>query len=299
RIEPRVKPLPLQRGKILDDLLNAYTRGEPWEPVLEQYERTYGRLFREERELYGDIIGDCRRIMEGYVRRWANDPLTYVGSQVELGPIEIEDGIFLTGVADALGEDDRGIWLVERKSHRNLPDENARMWHMQILIYVWLLLKQGYDNIRGIVWDYLRTKAPSKPEVLRDGSLSRRKKIDTTWEVYKQAVIEAGQDPEDYKDMQKALQGRENRFYRRVYMPVTKSMLNPVIKDARITALQIQALQHHPTRRLSRDCARCSYFPLCYAELNRLDTSELLRLEYKPREEVKDDGQEEAEDDEE
>src|SRR5690606_9490833 len=74
RIEPRVKPLPLQRGKILDDLLNAYTRGEPWEPVLEQYERTYGRLFREERELYGDIIGDCRRIMEGYVRRWANDP---------------------------------------------------------------------------------------------------------------------------------------------------------------------------------------------------------------------------------
>ena len=83
RLKRKFKGVRLLRGEILHEMLNAYINtkihglkydGEdPWD-VLEVYADKYAAYFEEERELHGDIIGDCGKIFEGYLRKYRRSP---------------------------------------------------------------------------------------------------------------------------------------------------------------------------------------------------------------------------------
>lgn len=75
------------------------------------------------------------------------------------------------------------------------------------------MLCNGNGNWHGILYLFVRKKAPAIPEVLKTGGLTRRKNIDTTWAVYRQAVLNAGYEPRSYQDMRDLLVGKEISFF--------------------------------------------------------------------------------------
>ena len=92
RIKRKFKGVRLLRGEILHEMLNAYVNSkiikgydgnDPWD-VLEEYADKFGAYFEEERDMHGDIIGDCGKIFEGYLRKYRKDPLTYEASEIKV-----------------------------------------------------------------------------------------------------------------------------------------------------------------------------------------------------------------------
>lgn len=153
------------------------------------------------------------------------------------------------------------VWLVETKTtkERDLEEFARKLSHdAQTRGYAWALRKPDTSLeitdpivVSGVLYDVIRDKEPTVPEPLVKcgacghprskhdehagcsgsqkcvcmrwvaGAMSVRADIDTTWDVFRDAVVAAGLDPGDYEDMRRQLHGRESQFFRRVAYPFT------------------------------------------------------------------------------
>lgn len=285
----RRKPkLPLIRGSILGEMINMHAikggRKTP-EDVLMKYHRQYRKLFREEKEMYGDIIGECRRIFEGYARAYKDDPLQMVRTEA-LVTVDLGSDIRFIGYVDKIAKDKRGLlWVLDHKTHKAIPNEDARFQDLQLVFYVWAWNEQ-YPNeaVSGIIWDYLRTKPPAIPELLKNGELSQRANIDTDYVTYLRAIKDNKLDPDDYADILKQIKRREGGFFRRVQLPhPSTKMIEQIVKEAKDTAIEMRNLGGVLVdRNMTRDCPHdCDMFEICQAELRGLDANFIRKAHYK------------------
>lgn len=257
---------------------------EGWLRVLEDFKYEYDELMDEEKAELGDLPEELLCLMRGYISKYKDDKLTYLAIEKEIS-IPLIKGVIFTGKVDGIVEDEHGNqWIVEHKSHKNLPDSDVRLQDVQTTLYCWALRKEGY-NPQGILWDYIRTKRPSIPKPLKAGGLSKRKDIDTTYEVYLEEIIKQGLDPVDYQDILDILQKKDKQFYRRVYYPLpSEHQLKLMVKDLKESAKMIKRYGdklecHH----LSNYCNICSYRTICQAELFNLDKDFVIKSSFKPR----------------
>src|SRR5690606_22131480 len=198
------------------------------------------------------------QIMEGYDKMWKDEDLEYMelqGKKAEFDfaipldgkPLEESDLVY-TGKIDTVVQDSKDrVWLMEHKSFKKLPSENFRFANQQALLYTWVLPQIGFPKPTGVIWDYLRTKVPTVPGVLKSGGLSKAKAIDTTRDVYLKAIKDNGLDPADYEDILQSLEGKELDFYRRIYLPAKENKIENVFKDLKETAMEIHIL-HETTQ---------------------------------------------------
>ena len=296
RLQKRRTPNALIRGTIVHAMIEAKAKGDdPWE-VFDQYIEENHKVFMEEEEYFGieDMISD---IMEGYFAYYKDDdvkpyPITKDGEtrwaehsfSVVLVP---EEGIYFGGVIDMIVQDTKSrIWLMDHKTHKTLPKGDIAYLNPQSNHYSWAMSQLDYlPTPDGMIWNYIRWKQPSKPQVLKDGSLSKSTRIDTTWGIYKKAVREAGLDIKDYEDMEEALKGKEEDFYVRHYLPINHHIQEKIVEDAKCTAIEIlHNAGKLKDRNITRDCSWCEFYPLCQAELKGLDTSTMLKFDYKEKE---------------
>jgi len=285
-IEARKKKAPLMKGSIIHDMINAWVRGESWGKVLKQYQKDYDKLFQEEKDEYGDIINDLKTIMEGYIKKWENLDIEYLETEKEIEVELIPGRIMLVAVIDRIEKDSKNrIWLGETKSFKqSLPKEEIRFTDLQTTLYVWAAPQAGLPSPFGVSWDYIRTKPPTIPDLLKKGGLSKAKKIDTTYEVYLQTLKEHELDPSNYADILEDLRTRPDTSYRRVYRPAPNNLIGPLLRDFKESALEIEALgDTSRVRHLTRDCGWCDYYSICQAELRGLDTDYIRKIEYQER----------------
>ena len=179
------------------------------------------------------------------------------------------------------------MFLVEHKSTVNVPDSRVRIRDMQTLLYAAALFEAKGLLIDGTLWNYLRTKEPSFPYILKNGDISRAKNLDSTWPVFELAIKEQGLDPADYNDMREHLEPRELEvFFPRMEHVIVASP-DLLLEDYVVTAARIRARtlewKHgvsRPVRSLSRDCTYCPYERLCEAVITGGDPDDLIRLYY-------------------
>lgn len=288
------------KGEILHEMLNAhikmrmlkgkYTGGDAWD-VLERYAEEYATYFEEERQEHGDIIGDCGKVFEGYLRKWRKDPLRYEGSEENVYfdlPGKLPRFV---GFIDKIATDQQDRrWIVDHKFVANIPTAEDRFSELQLLLYVWAWNITHPDKpLDGVCWDYARSKAPRVPEILKKGGLSKAKNIDTDPYTYQQAIADNNLDPNDYADMLTHLQGKEDTFYERVFLPKpSKAMIEIVTEDFLQTTREIQE-KRKPKARCVRtmntfNCKTCEYRPVCEAEVRGLDAEFIIKSEYTQRE---------------
>jgi hypothetical protein len=287
-------------------MVEAHANGvDPWKPH-KKAAKEFGRLFSEERETYGDLIGDIEKIMQGYFKWYEKDPLTPLKSKKTKKLAEhkfhmpLTKDIVAEGKIDMVARSrDRRVWLTDHKSVMRMPNDQGRYSDLQAVIYNRALPMLGFPESDGVCWNYIRAKPPTVPEQLKNGELSKRQNIDTTWEIYLGEIKRHKLDPHDYKDMKKLLEGKEGDFFERVYLPRNKDIEENMIDDAVVDAMQMKAAVEQNDKKFftrsieDQKCNMCSFKTLCQAELRGLDWEYVIKSDFKV--EKKDDEENEEE----
>src|ERR1051326_7855342 len=260
RLEKKKPTATLFRGTILHEMIEARTKGDDPFAVTRKYAKEYRKLFREEREMYGEtFIEDIDRVFQGYLRATAKDKLKYEYIE-EPGEAELPNGIVFSFKVDKIATDGQRRWLMDHKSCKNIPGEEARFSDLQLVLYYWAWNKLHPDEpVDGIIWDYLRTKPPTVPEPLVKGGLSIAKNMDTDYYTYVMAAQQHNIDitQPHYRECVANLKQRGSiDFFQRISLPApSKVLVKSVVEDAANTAWFIKAHgEETDTRTLTKDC---------------------------------------------
>jgi hypothetical protein len=179
---------------------------------------------------------------------------------------------------DGLVIQDGELWLWEDKAWKIIDRASLTMLQMdeQCGMYLWglrQLIDRGEASAElqeafsehgypvGVIYNVLRKKLPTVPKLLKDGSTSRDKAIDTTEEVYYQTLVERGQDPVDYEEILNLLHEKGNTFF--VRQPVYRNASELAEIGERIWQASRVISEGHRFKTVDRTCAQCQFFPLC------------------------------------
>lgn len=165
--------------------------------------------------------------------------------------------------------------LWEHKSGEEIPEQSKRLRDLQTLLYTEKLKVLGIigdERIDATIWNYVRTKEPTVPEVLKSGGLTKRANLDSTWTVYLAELDRLHLPFDEYDEQKIRLEGRElTAYFPRFEQPI---LVRPEIlmRDYVTTAKQIRDARALwelgsaiPTRNLSLTCEWCEFKELCNA----------------------------------
>lgn len=299
RLKPKMETSkPLKKGTWMHSLLEEYYAGRSWKDKHRELSLKYADLFDEEKEALGDLPDECRRLMLSYLWHYgANKEDPFHGWDVKDVELTIEaalpNGVILRGRLDMLVEDRFGLWVVDHKNMKSLPDLTFRLLDTQSALYLWIMRENGI-KVEGFIWNYLKTKAPSIPALLKDGTRLSKAKCDTDYPTLVRAIRDADLDPEPYRDWLNALKADRwqpdriptSPFFRRDVLEKSDDMLDRVAMEALHTVERMQTYDFATTdaveRVVDRSCTfMCSYTELCTAELFSGEAPFLRRQRYR------------------
>jgi len=282
---------------MVHELLDCLKMNKKEDEVVKKFKAEFDRLFDEEKEAIGDVVGDSIKIIEKYKKVWSKDNFNYELVEEKIEGIDFIGDIKLTIKPDGIIKHDKvnGYLLLEHKTAKKFSGGQISFFNPQSILYIWALRKLGWD-VKGVLWDYLRTKPPTVPPLLKNGTLSKRKDIDTDYSTYYNAIIKNNLNVEDYKDILKIIKKKGNTFFKRKILIIPENVMELIIKDLQQTALEAEYLQYYPTRNMNLlNCRMCQYKRLCEAELNNLDMEFIKKKEYKIEEREEDNDSDEIE----
>lgn len=291
KLRRKIPSIAPSRGKVLHAALEEYYKGNDWTKPIETMQIDMSNVFDEEREEWARVQGDMYRIMRGYIRTYKERDanIKVLATELEF-EVDLGNGHTYGGIIDLIYEDETGVWVRDYKTVKQIPDPEDLYMDVQIFMYFYAAKELGYNPV-GVEFDHLRTKVPTQPRLLKNGTLSKDKSIDCDVVTYFEAVKSHGLNPQDYADMVEPL--KKKVFYKRTRIPVKKVTLDIMRGEAMATLgeyeqLQIAAEQLgdrayylFPRNMMRQRCSwDCDYFKLCFSELAGMDTSGLIDEEY-------------------
>jgi hypothetical protein len=254
---------------------------DPFE-VLDNIDLEGKKMFKEEREMYGDILNDVEIIMTDYFEHW-DGQLVYMrknkkGSEHKF-KIDIMDGVTWEGKIDGFAKTPNKLkWLVEHKSFNQMPNEDARWRNIQSTTYHRAVDILGWFNLDGSLWDYIWSKPPTKPQILKKGGVSQ-KQIKTL-----PTKILQWQKQNKIKDigdlLYKASLSRSD-WFQRIFTRKNKRVIDMVWEDFEASIKEIvERSEKDKIRTIDRHCSWCSYESICRAELYGGDVDFIIEREY-------------------
>jgi RecB family exonuclease len=289
KLSPKKRERPLFFGSWVHKAVESYyTQDRNWKAGFAEYKLKWDQLFEEEREALserGDPVRDIPRIMRGYDFYYKNDGWKPIMTEQEFVVETPIKGVFFKLVLDLLIEDeDEILWVVDHKTASSIPAANTfHAMDPQLILYPWALeqrMKQGLaptQRIGGVIYNYIKSKAPTEPQLLKSGELSKRK-VATDYPTAYLFLKRNGYDPNDFSDILVPLKKR-SEFLRRYRLPREPHVTREVVLDALSVVKRMQETKRF-TRSVSRDCGFCGYKDLCRAELNGFDTTIMRKTDY-------------------
>lgn len=293
RLKPRLPGKPLSRGSWMHELLEEFHMGRDWEFRHKLLTAKFYNLFDEERDFYGDLPTECLRLMKAYIWHYKYDPWKVLETEFTL-ETEFPDGTIYRGKVDMLIENRFGLWLVDHKTHKTLPDHQFRLLDAQSALYLWAALRNKIP-VEGFIWNYLRTKAPTLPHQNLNGQLSKRA-IDTDYLTFVTEVrrLQAENGLKVTADIKakaaylKSLrfqpdQPQLSEFFRRDPLEKSNGMIREVALENYRTAKRMNSYNFEKAveRVVGTDCKYyCSYRDICTAELMGGNIKPLVKANY-------------------
>lgn len=294
RLKPRSTGRPLTFGKWMHYLLEAHYKGEDWKVVHRQMCLQYAEMFDEEKEMLGNLPRDCKLLMLSYLWHYKEDP--WIVHEVEfLIECEWPDGGIYRGKVDMLVEDDYGLWIVDHKNHKRLPEGAFRLKDSQSALYVWAARKAGIP-VSGFIWNYLKTAPPSVPKLIKNESRFYTKMGDTTYVAYMLELKKLGiaEDDERVGDVPARLRAERyhhgsvqtSPFFQRHVLERDDGVLERMAAEAFRTHQRMHSYDFSDRDAVERSPSRncdfmCSYTRLCEAELYGGVTGNIMRQDFR------------------
>jgi CRISPR/Cas system-associated exonuclease Cas4 (RecB family) len=296
----RKKPVrPLAFGSIVHKMKETLAEGGDPLSVLDELPRQDIEAYQDDPEQFGDIIGDIRYIFKAYAAYWQGRELKYLphGKRRAEHPFEIEipkEKILIKGTIDAVTSHRGFNWLTEHKNHKSIPNDDERWRSVQSVVYIKVIeMLDWWKNIEGTCWDYIRTKSPTRPELLKSGEISKRKIdtlpaviIDTLGQDLKRHRSKSEQDVKFKKDFNSLIDAailNMPTYFQRVYTPIKRRLVNKVWEDFLTTSKEMRdAKMRQPPMSIGRHCSWCAFESICRAELTDGDVDFVIEHEYVP-----------------
>jgi len=278
RLKPHKLGRPLRFGTWMHSLYEAYYKGEDWRAKHEELTQKFAKLFDEEKEQVGDLPRECYRTMLSYLWHYKHEVWKVLEVEVML-EADLPDGSVYRGKIDMLIENQYGLWIVDHKNMRTLPDLDFRILDAQSALYIWAALRNKIP-VQGHIWNYVRSKPPTIPKLVDGGKRLSKSAIDTDYPTLAKAIKEYELDPTDYAHMLKHLKSlqfqpgfaQNSPFFRRDVLEKSNRMLKQVASEAFATHLRMHNYGWGKLSTIERNPGNhckwlCSYTDLCTAEL--------------------------------
>jgi hypothetical protein len=296
RLTPKVASKPLSQGTWMHKLQEVELKGGDWEAEHRAQTKIYNGLMDEEKEWLGDLPTECERMMKSYLWHYRKHRWVKIHEVEFVLETTFPNGIVYRGRIDLLAEDETGLWIVDHKWMKSLPNHDFRILDAASALYIWAAIQNDIP-VRGHIWNYGVRKPPSIPKLVYVGKPSERlsrAKCDTDYPTLKRAIKDYGLNPADYKDWLDQLKGQQYRWgqpqmsthFRRNVLEKTPAMLKRVAQEAHHTSTRMHTYPFHKSgyveRVPDRSCSfMCSYTDLCTLELMGGETRLLRRQKYR------------------
>lgn len=277
RLKPKMQAKPLKRGNWIHTLLETHYSGGDWRVPHRALSLQFEDLFDEEKDSLGDLPSEINDLMRAYFWHYADDADWKVLEVEFMVEVEMPKVGLYRGRLDLLVETPYGLYAVDHKSHRTLPDVSFRLRDAQSALYVWACRKAGYP-VDGFIWNYIKYLAPRPVRFNKNGSLSKRQG-ETTYDMAYRSIKSQDRDPRDYRDILLPLKRRRyvhggpqlSPFFKRSILEKDDDMLKQIVREAIHTS---RRMSRYPflnrsvvERNNGRPCDWCSYKDLCDVEL--------------------------------
>ena len=194
--------------------------------------------------------------------------------------------VFLVGTADIIYEHRGAIWGNDHKFYKDLPNVSRLEMDDQMTAYNWLLSKKYPDRkIGGFYYNVIVKKLPAEPMLLKAGDrFSKDKSVDTTYEIFRQAIEKQGFKESDYSELLAMLKkkGLASFFLRaeiargRKELAIWEKYLTEECKEI---ANPETSMYPYPTW----DCAYCDFLMPCKMMQEGSDYQHVLDQLYVPK----------------
>ena len=171
RLSPKIASTPLTRGKWIHSVLEAFYLGEDWRPVHEHLANQFSKLFDEEKEKLGDLPREIELLMASYF--WHYGDPSVQGNDWKVHEVErlieapMPNGHLFRGKVDMIIENEFGLWIVDHKTHKRLPNWEYRMLDEQSTLYTWAA-RENDIPVQGFIWNYITTSGFPKYQTLKN-----------------------------------------------------------------------------------------------------------------------------------
>ena len=267
RLEPKERPRYLERGSDLHELL-----AELYEPGTGAFE---------------DATAENLEVMERYARKWEEEDKDWEVLHVEEEMEMKLGGYTLVFIPDLIVRIHGEVWIVDHKTVANIPDESDpyNMSDFQHLLYL-VGVRQTYPEAKGFIFNYIRTKAPTSPTLIKDGSrFAALRQIDTDYDSLRYAAQKHGMlNVPEVQDKLTILKLTPDRYFQRHYILANEiAMLNAYedTHDALFVLEAAEIMGEFPRHVLggyagSAACAKCPYQSLCFGDMVGLNREQVM-----------------------
>ena len=286
-LRKRTTTLPLARGDWIHQMLQCHYDGEGWQQRWKELTIGFENMFDEEKEELGDLPGETKRIMQSYLHRYKREDSQMRVVDSELNEIiKINDDLNFEFIIDLIVEEHDGLWLWDHKTVKTFMDSDFMLLDAQLARYFYCAEKMGYTPLRGIIFNEIRTKPPSVPELLKSGGLSKRQNIDTDVLTYRRAIRDAGLDEADYADILQTIARKGDTFFRRTRLPKDRPLTKRLMRELVWSAREIRAAEAREQfpRTPDKSCTwGCDFTDICIAELFGGDIDSMIKSNFERR----------------
>lgn len=207
--------------------------------------------------------------------------------RLEIDGVPLQPEVWLAGRFDGLvrRRSDGSIWLTEDKTCRSIEERSKLLPHdEQATAYVYAASTLFNEPVTGIVYTLLRKKVAEVPRPVKGGRLSVDKRIDTSPEIYRQAILEYhGRLSEqkiqaEYGSVLQYIEDFREPFVARVAIKRTQTQINRYIRELHATALEMFSPNTYITATRTWSCPGCLFRAPCLAMDIEEDDSGALQI---------------------
>lgn len=286
-IRPKTISRPLKTGSWFHQLLEVHLRGGDWKA---EHQRIIDGYFEEEIDQISDAV---HRLMRGYLWHYQLEPKYGFKTIAVEETLETDwpDGSLYRCKVDWIVEWQGEIWFVDHKLRTTLPNHLTRLRDSQSLLYMWCGRKNKIP-VKGFIWNYGRMRPPVIPQILKDGSLSKRK-ILTDYPTLRRTLQDNDIPTTEYLSELTALKAtywrpdkiQESPFWRRESIRPTDETIKRLALEMYHTRKRMAEYnfnQRDTVERVLDDSCnyRCGYPDICAAELYGGNVDMLTRIKY-------------------
>lgn len=125
---------------------------------------------------------------------------------------------------DGVCTDDHGNWwILERKTAATIDRNYLKFLSLdlQSILYLAALRIDSGKNFAGVIYEISSKQLPSKPKLLKNGTLSVAKNQNTTVKLYKEAIKDHELEESDYREFLEWLEENQKKYFHREWLVPT------------------------------------------------------------------------------